>query len=138
MGMPPMGGDPRSMVQGPGIALIVLGVLVLLIQAAYLVLQLLGTGMGAIGVASGDADAVGSLMGGVLGMVFTVIWMLFSGIIIFGGVKMKNLQSYGLAMASTIIAMLPCTTGWCCLLGLPLGIWALVVLMKPEVKAAFR
>jgi hypothetical protein len=138
MGMAPGAGDPRGMVQGPGIALIVLGVLVLLLQAAYLVLQLLGTGIGAIGAASGDADAIGSVMGGVIGMVVVVIWMLFSGIIIFGGVKMKNLQSYGLAMAAAVMAMLPCTTGWCCLLGLPLGIWAVVVLMKPEVKAAFR
>jgi hypothetical protein len=32
--------------------------------------------------------------------------------------------------------MIPCISP-CCLLGLPIGIWALVVLLKPEVKAAF-
>lgn len=138
-GMPPMGaGDPKSMVQGPGIALIVLGVLVLLGQLFYLLYTLLVTGVGAMGAASGDPDGVGALMGGVVGMVMTVVWMLFSAIIIFGGVKMKNLQSYGLAMAAAIIGMLPCTTGWCCLLGLPIGIWAVVILMKPEVKSSFR
>jgi hypothetical protein len=133
-----MGVDPRAAVQGPGIALIVLGVLVLIGQALYLVYTLLITGVGAIGAASGNPDGIGAIMGGVFGMVFTVIWMLLSGVIIFGGIKLKNLQSYGLAMAATIIVMLPCTVGWCCLLGLPIGIWALTVLMKPEVKAAFR
>ena len=40
---------------------------------------------------------------------------------------------YGVA---AIIAMIPCHG--CCILGLPFGIWALVVLSAPEVKAAFH
>ncbi len=51
--------------------------------------------------------------------------------------KMKKLESYGLAMAASIIAMIPCLSP-CCLIGLPIGIWALVVLSKPEVKSAFH
>ena len=58
-----------------------------------------------------------------------------NGFVIFGAVKMLRLQSYGLAMAASIVAMLPCQC--CCLLGLPFGIWALVVLNKPEVKSQF-
>lgn len=38
---------------------------------------------------------------------------------------------------AAILAMIPCVSP-CCLLGLPLGIWALIVLLKPEVKAAFQ
>jgi hypothetical protein len=38
-------------------------------------------------------------------------------------------------MAAAIMAMIPCNC--CCLLGLPFGIWALVMLMKPEVKSQF-
>jgi hypothetical protein len=49
---------------------------------------------------------------------------------------MKQLKNYGLAMTGSIIAMLPCSV--CCLLGLPFGIWSLVVLNNPEVKEAFR
>lgn len=56
---------------------------------------------------------------------------------IVGAVKMKNLRSYGLAMTAAILMVLPCFTP-CGLLGTPFGIWALVVLAKPEVKAAFR
>jgi len=38
-------------------------------------------------------------------------------------------------MAGAVVAMLPCQC--CCLLGLPAGIWALVVLNKPEVNSQF-
>jgi hypothetical protein len=40
-------------------------------------------------------------------------------------------------MAASIIAIIPCF-GPCCCLGIPVGIWALVVINKPEVKSAFR
>jgi hypothetical protein len=58
-----------------------------------------------------------------------------NGFVLFGAIKMLRLQSHGLAMAASIVAMLPCQC--CCLLGLPFGIWALVVLNKPEVKSQF-
>lgn len=56
--------------------------------------------------------------------------------IIVGGVKMKNLQSYGLSMTAAILTVVPIFT--CCCYGLPIGIWAIVVLMSGDVKAAFR
>jgi hypothetical protein len=60
------------------------------------------------------------------------------GVVIFlGARKMQSLQSYGLAMTAAILAMLPCVSP-CCLVGLPIGIWALVVLSDAEVKGAFR
>jgi len=49
---------------------------------------------------------------------------------------MKELRNWTLAMVASILAMVPCI-GACCLIGIPIGIWSLVVLMKPEVKAAF-
>ena len=54
-----------------------------------------------------------------------------------GGLKMKSLESYSLVMTVSVIAMIPCFSP-CCLIGLPIGIWALVVLSKPEVKSAFH
>jgi hypothetical protein len=39
-------------------------------------------------------------------------------------------------MTAAILAMIPCLSS-CCIVGLPLGIWALVVLSKPEVKSEF-
>ncbi len=66
-----------------------------------------------------------------------IVGSLIGIVIALGAVKMKNLQSYGLAMTASILAMIPCVSP-CCLLGLPFGIWALVVLGRPEVKSAFH
>ena len=59
------------------------------------------------------------------------------GLIIYGAMKMMRLENYGLAMAASIIAMVPCLSPCCCL-GIPVGIWSIVVLTNAEVKAAFR
>ena len=69
------------------------------------------------------------------GLLFEIVGLIIFLLIIFGAMRMKNLRSFGLAIGVSILAMLPCQC--CCLLGLPFGIWALVVLNKPEVKAHF-
>jgi hypothetical protein len=63
--------------------------------------------------------------------------LVLNGLVVFGGWKMKNLQSYGLAMTACILACVPCC-GPCFCLGLVPGIWGLVVLNRADVKAAFR
>jgi hypothetical protein len=68
--------------------------------------------------------------GGVLGVVF-------SGVIIFASVQMLRMQMWGFALAGAIMSMINCFN-CCCLLGLPFGIWALVILLNEEVKAAFQ
>jgi hypothetical protein len=127
------GPDPRSAVSGPATFLMVVGIIGIVVQILSLVLNLLGTGLS---FAGGGGDRGMAMMQGGIGIVFNIIAMAIGGLIVFGSMKMKNLQSYGLAMTAAIIAMVPCISP-CCLLGLPAGIWALVVLMKPEVKAAF-
>lgn len=125
------------MVAGPAIGLIVTAIIGMLWQLVSVLMNLLGTGIGAFAAASGDSGGAGSLFSGVLGLVFNVIWLLMGGLVIFGALKMKNLQSYGLAMAAAVIAALPCTSP-CCFLGLPIGIWAIVVLLNQEVKGSFQ
>ncbi len=70
-------------------------------------------------------------MAGVINLVIAAV----NGFVLFGAIKMLRLQNFGLVMTAVIVAMLPCQC--CCLLGLPFGIWALVVLNKPEVKPHF-
>jgi hypothetical protein len=72
--------------------------------------------------------------GPLAGLINLVIAAL-NGFVLFGAIKLLRLQNFGLVMAAVIVAMLPCQC--CCLLGLPFGIWALVVLNKPEVKSQF-
>jgi len=57
-------------------------------------------------------------------------------VVLAGGVYMRSLSGYSMSMVGALIALIPCTTG-CCLTGIPFGLWALVVLNRPEVKAAF-
>lgn len=74
---------------------------------------------------------------GPLGAVLAIIGLVVGAVILLGAMKMKKLEGYGFAMAATIMAMVPCISP-CCVLGLPIGIWSLVMLMNADVKAAFR
>jgi hypothetical protein len=68
-----------------------------------------------------------------------VTGMIFLGInslLLLSAFKMLGLRTYGLALTGSIFALLDCGNG-CCLLAWPFGIWALVVLMRLEVRAAF-
>jgi hypothetical protein len=103
-------------VSGPAITLMVTAGFGLLIGLA---------GLAASKGANGDNFVV----------VFNLVQLIASGFIFFGALKMKNLERRGLAIAASIVAMIP---GLTCLFAIPVGIWALVVLCKAEVKAAFR
>jgi serine/threonine protein kinase len=54
---------------------------------------------------------------------------------IYAALRMVRLEAFGAAIAASIFAML-ITPGN--LIGFPIGIWALVVLSRPEVREAFR
>jgi phosphate/sulfate permease len=56
-------------------------------------------------------------------------------VIIYGVMRMKELENYKWSVISSILAMLPISPG--CVLGVPFGIWALSVLLRKEVKEAF-
>jgi hypothetical protein len=50
--------------------------------------------------------------------------------------RMKKLQSHRLAMTSAILVMLPCSPAF--LFGIPVGLWAVMVLQDEGVKRAFE
>ena len=78
------------------------------------------------------------LMYGPLGIVNIFVELAISVLILIGAKKMKSLQSYEFALAAATLSTVPCLTP-CCgyVLGLAFGIWALVVLRKPDVKSQF-
>jgi hypothetical protein len=142
---PPPGFIPASVapvsadaVSAPAVCLIVLGafnLLLVIVRALAMVFGLAQQNMG--GGMSPEMQKMFLAMSGTAGVAAVVFGVIGALVILFGGIKMKKLESYNLSMAAAIIAMIPCLSA-CCILGIPLGIWALVVLMKPEVKAAFR
>jgi hypothetical protein len=122
-------------VNGPAIGLIVVAVIGALVQVASLIMNLAGASMFASNRMPNNPWA--NMFSGTIGVASSALGIIVSAVILLGALKMKKLENYGLAMAATIIAMIPCFSP-CCLLGLPIGIWALVVLLKPEVKSAFH
>jgi hypothetical protein len=124
--------DPSAVqrVAGPATALTVTAVLGL-IQSGVLLVVMLLTASGALGPPGQDADDV------VVAIVMIGVSFLGGFLILIGAMKMRKLESYGLAMTGAIVAMIPQLSP-CCPLGLPFGIWALVVLSNGSVKAAFR
>jgi len=69
----------------------------------------------------------------------TLFVLLASILPVAGGVRMLSLKSYALAVCGAICAAIPCLSiTACCGLGEGIGIWALVVLLNPDVKSAFR
>jgi hypothetical protein len=64
-----------------------------------------------------------------------VVGLLLNLLMVIGGLKMKSLSGYGLAMTGSIVAIIPC--GGCACFAIPIGIWALVVLLNSDVKRAF-
>ena len=133
---PAPGAAGATLVSGPAIGLIVTAILGALVQIVSLIrLLLMHTPMPVNSQMPGQAWV--AMLSGPVGVAVSIIAILMSVVILLGALKMKKLESYGLAMTASILAMIPCLSP-CCVIGLPIGIWALVVLSKPEVKSAFH
>ena len=116
--------DARQQVRGPAIGLLVTGILNWIVTPLVVLLfaQL---------VYRSGANLLPSL--GLLPAL--ILNFVFSGLMIFGALKMMRLQSRHWARFAAVAAMVV-TPGN--LVGLPIGIWALVVLSQREVRAGFR
>jgi TM2 domain-containing membrane protein YozV/predicted Ser/Thr protein kinase len=53
-------------------------------------------------------------------------------LILYGAIEMLQVRNYVWAFVAAILAIVSCS-----LVGTPIGIWALIVLVRPDVKAAF-
>jgi len=119
--------EAHRKVQGPAIALLIVFGICLGLLVFGIVFMLI------------DRQAIGpgaNLPFAVV-LVAYVIQGIVNVIILVAAVKMKNLESYGWSMTGSILAMIPFLSP-CCLLGLPFGIWALVVLNDPIVRQGFE
>lgn len=135
------GAAAASAVTGPAISLMIVGGLGILMAIIYLVMQLLNIDFsGQPPPRAGDPSfsagyQAGQRIGKASGYVWGTLGVFWGVILLVGAVRMKQLKNFGLAMTTCILALLPCNC--CCILGLPFGIWGLVVLNKPEVKESF-
>jgi hypothetical protein len=124
-----------SIVNAPATGLIITAILGFLAQVGSLVMNVAFSSMMTKQVEQGPAWA--NVMSGSLGIIGAVIGVITSILVLVGGLKMKKLESYSLVMTASIVALIPCISP-CCIVGLPIGIWAIMTLNKPEVKNAFH
>ena len=84
-----------------------------------------------------DPQAIGMSKEGQIAvrMSWNLLMIITSAVIIYGSVKMIKLKSYGAAKTACILALIPCF-GPCFVLGIPFGIWGLVVLNDIHVRKA--
>jgi len=145
--------DPSSLQAYAARRVAVPAIGLILVGGGGLAIQILLVAIFAIGALAPDGfafeppifdDAPGPLVvGGVL-IGFLGAGAVLNLLILLGGLKMRRLESYGFAMAASILALFPhscCTSHPCCfpmwLLGLIFGIWGLVVLSNGYVRASF-
>jgi hypothetical protein len=115
-----------DVVEGPAIALMLVGVAGLVIPLASVLTRVVAqpsptTGLGAL-------ESLGSAAVLILG----IFWAF---VVALGGLHTKCLLSRDAAIAGAIMAMIPAS--WLWVFGLPLGIWALRALRKPGVRGSF-
>lgn len=131
--------DAKSKVMGPAIGLIVTAAITLLSALFYV-----GYGIFQIALFSSMPARPGmappptgmmAMTGGIYGLM-ALFYAVMGCVMLAGALQMMKLRRYGFAMASCILAIIPCQ-GCCYITGIPFGIWGLVVLLDPKVKAAF-
>ena len=65
------------------------------------------------------------------------LWTIGIGIFVgYASIRMINLKSYRTARLAALVSCFPFCSP-CCVLGIPFGIWAFILLGKPEIRAAF-
>lgn len=119
----------RRQVKGPAIGLLIAGMLTCLaipLVVAIALVQLVsphdvGTGVPIVGILPAIIILSITLVPGILTIV--------------AAVRMKRLQAFGLAVTASILTIIASPA--CFLIGLPIGVWALVVLSQRDVRAAF-
>ena len=123
-------------VQAPAIALIVFGSLCLLASVYGMVNALVSNPPP---LPPDSPEFVRTMSQNTVGPVAATIQGFFIPValfILFGAIQMLRLKTWGVALAASIVSMLN-VGSCCCVLGLPLGIWALVILLSQDVKHAF-
>ena len=128
--------DASDQVSGPSVGLLITGILGGILSLIGLILNLVETGIESV-TAHRYIEEYADLAEGAAGVAVCFVGLLVAGFIIYASLKMKELTQWGLCIAASIIAMIPCISP-CCIVGLPIGIWCLVVLTKPEVRDAFH
>lgn len=127
--VPADSGSPGNPLLFPAIVLLCLSTLFVLLIVA----SLPGQFVRIRAIDTSTAEGAGELVGSIVSL---AVWPLMNVAIGLGAVSMLRLKNYHSAYTAAILAIIPVCSP-CFVLGIPFGIWALVVLNRPELKQRF-
>ena len=122
--------DPSQRLSAPAIGLLIAGVVSGVGSLIWLVMLIFFSAL-----IFSDRDSQDALIGIGFWIPFTLIRLVLDGLTIYGALQMRQLANWNMSLGGAIAASLPCS--FCCILTMPLGIWAIVVLLNDEVKRDF-
>jgi hypothetical protein len=111
------------------IVLLILSLLTVLLIVASLPRQIVRIRA----IDSSTPGGSGELLGSIVSL---IVWPLMNLAIALGAISMIRLTSYRSAYTAAIASLVPVCSP-CFVLGIPFGIWAIVVLNRPEVRQRF-
>ncbi|MGI8735030.1 MAG: hypothetical protein ACR2LM_17215 [Pyrinomonadaceae bacterium] len=129
--------DVRTRLQFPAIGSIIVGALNALSGLVLILGRLVSLVKGPERVITDEDRRLGYMVAIIFFPIVSLISIAASPIIIFGGIQMLRARRYFIALWAAILALVPLTSV-CCIPGIPIGIWALIVLRHPEVRAGFE
>jgi len=139
---PPRADERQAALQaltGPAIGIQItalMNVVLFLGSIALVLVDLVESGRTSSGGYRFHTHDLGETVGAVFMAAIMLAFLFLSVFLFVGAKKLRRAESYGLAMVTAILVMVPPLSP-CCMLGLPFGIWALIVLLRPEVKRSF-
>lgn len=125
-----------------GIALVVVGALSLLIVGGYFILTVIAFALDVDGELRPTPDMapeerIGFYVGAYGVVIFLGLLPLLQIPVILGGINMIRGKGLRMAMFACVLSVIPVCSS-CCVVGMPFGIWGLILLSNPQVKAAMR
>lgn len=129
---------PGSQLDAPAISLIIVSLIAI-------TFGVIGLGINVFLVVSGGLERLEAMNEGPVSeatqMMIRVCWgivlLIAASFVLYGSIQMKKRGNFQMARAASIVAMVP-LVGPCCILGIPFGIWAFIMLSKPGVQESFR
>jgi hypothetical protein len=133
----PPGATPKSVTRGtamviiPAVGLIVAGLMKMF--SAATVIMLFGNPHGGLfGSLLGHGVPIFPFSNPLFGWSLGVFKAIPALLMIYGGVQMAQMRSYAWSIAAGVLGIVSCS-----FVGIPLGIWALIVLARADVREAF-
>ena len=129
--------DVRRRLQLPASGLIIIGALNAMSGVILILGRLASLVNGPERQITDEARRLGYMTASIFFPLVSLISILAAPVIIYGGIQMLKARRYSIALLAATLAVIPLSS-ICCIPGIPIGIWALIVLRDPEVRACFE